>query len=120
MRRRLAALAIGLGACRAPEAEPYFGTVQRPHSDPSALYVNNYSEPESIDPGLAHDGASSIIILQLFEGLTSKDPRDGHLIQGVATGFEQSDDNRRFRFHLRDDARWSDGEKVTARDFEYA
>jgi oligopeptide transport system substrate-binding protein len=114
------ALALGLVACEGPGAEPYFGATRRPHADPTTFYVNNYSEPESIDPGLAHDGASSVMVLQLFEGLTSKDPRDGHLIQGVATRWDQSDDNRRFRFYLRPDARWSDGERVTAHDFEFA
>jgi oligopeptide transport system substrate-binding protein len=115
-----AALALLLGACKGSGEEPYFGTTRRPHGDPATFYVNNYSEPESIDPGLAHDGASSVVILQLFEGLTSKAPRDGHLIQGTATRWEQSDDNRRFRFHLRPEARWSDGERVTAHDFEFA
>ncbi|WP_234023847.1 peptide ABC transporter substrate-binding protein [Sorangium cellulosum] len=41
-------------------------------------------------------------------------------MQGVATHWEQSDDNRIFRFHLRPEARWSDGKPVTAHDFEYA
>jgi oligopeptide transport system substrate-binding protein len=121
VRRGLVApLALALAACAAEEAGPYFGTTHRPHADLRAFYVNNYAEPETIDPGLAHDGASGVIILQLFEGLSSADPRDGHLIQGVATRWEQSADNRRFRFHLRPEARWSDGVPVTAADFEYA
>jgi ABC-type transport system substrate-binding protein len=43
-----------------------------------------------------------------------------HPVQGVATRWDQSADNRLFRFHLRPDARWSDGRPVTAADFEYA
>ena len=42
-------------------------------------------------------------------------------MQGVATSWDKSEDNRAYRFHLRPDARWSDrAASVTAGDFEYA
>ncbi len=56
----------------------------------------------------------------MFEGLTTYGAGDLRPVQGVATHWEQSDDNRLFRFHLRPEARWSDGKPVTAHDFEYA
>jgi oligopeptide transport system substrate-binding protein len=112
--------ALGLSACASEESNPYFGTTSLAGRDLRAFYVNNVSEPEYLDPGKCNDTLSGALIAQLFEGLTGYDPRDGHPVQGVAESWDRSDDNRLFRFHLRDDARWSDGVKVTARDFEYA
>jgi oligopeptide transport system substrate-binding protein len=111
---------LGLAACSSEETTPYFGSINRLGKDPRTFYVNNVSEPEYLDPGKCNDTLSGTLITQLFEGLTGYDPRDGHPVQGVAEDWERSDDNRLFRFHLRDNARWSDGVKVTARDFEYA
>ena len=119
-RAGLIAAALGLAACSSEETTPYFGATTRVGKDPRTFYVNNVSEPEYLDPGKCNDTLSGALIVQLFEGLTTYDPRDGHPVQGVAEGWDRSDDNRLFRFHLRDDARWSDGVKVTAHDFEYA
>ena len=119
-RAALIAAILGLAACSSEESTPYFGAITRLGKDPRTFYVNNVSEPEYLDPGKCNDTLSGALIVQLFEGLTTYDPRDGHPVQGVAEGWDRSDDNRLFRFHLRDDARWSDGVKVTARDFEYA
>ncbi len=119
-RAALIAAILGLSACSSEETAPYFGSITRLGKDPRTFYVNNVSEPEYLDPGKCNDTLSGALIVQLFEGLTTYDPRDGHPVQGVAEGWDRSDDNRLFRFHLRDDARWSDGVKVTAHDFEYA
>ncbi|MDI1483602.1 peptide ABC transporter substrate-binding protein [Polyangium sp. y55x31] len=61
-----------------------------------------------------------MLIAQMFEGLSAFGPEGGKLVQGVALRWEQSSDNRVFRFHLRPEARWSDGARVTAHDFVYA
>lgn len=119
-RAGILAAILGLSACVSEDASPYFGAISRAGKDPRTFYVNNVSEPEYLDPGKCNDTLSGALIAQLFEGLTGYDPRDGHPVQGVAVGWDRSDDNRLFRFHLRDDARWSDGVKVTAHDFEYA
>ncbi len=88
--------------------------------DPATFYVNNGTEPEYLDPGKCGDTASEALVTQLFEGLTRSHPDDAHPVQGVAQRWERSDDNRLYRFHLRPEARWSDGRPVTAGDFEYA
>jgi oligopeptide transport system substrate-binding protein len=119
---RAAAIAaiLALSACSSEETTPYFGATSRAGKDPRTFYVNNVSEPEYLDPGKCNDTLSGALIAQLFEGLTGYDPRDGHPVQGVAESWDRSDDNRLYRFHLRNDARWSDGVTVTAHDFEYA
>ncbi|MBI4704547.1 MAG: peptide ABC transporter substrate-binding protein [Deltaproteobacteria bacterium] len=108
-------------ACRAaPEEAGYFGTAQRASRDWTTLYVNNYDEPEFLDPGLGADGASATLLYELFEGLVVRHPEDLHPVPGVAIRWERSDDNRIYRFQLRPEARWSDGKPVTAHDFVYA
>jgi oligopeptide transport system substrate-binding protein len=107
-------------ACAADEGSPYFGATERRGKSPRTFYVNNSGEPEYLDPGKAADGVSTALLMQLFEGLTAFGPTDMHPVQGVAARWEQSADNRLYRFHLRPEARWSDGKPVTAGDFEYA
>ncbi|PUB17372.1 peptide ABC transporter substrate-binding protein [Yoonia sediminilitoris] len=75
-------------------------------------------ESPSIDPGKAEDTAGGDIIRDLFEGLMGQDA-EGNLIPAVATGYTVSDDNLVYTFTLRDNAKWSNGEPVTAGDFEY-
>lgn len=76
-------------------------------------------ESPSIDPGVAEDSAGGDILRDLFEGLMNQDAA-GNLVPGVATGFEASDDGLVYTFTLRDNAKWSNGDTVTAGDFEYA
>ncbi|XYI02867.1 peptide ABC transporter substrate-binding protein [Sorangium sp. So ce1128] len=116
----LGLLAFSLAACSEGDEGVYAGTTARVGKDATTLYINNGTEPEYLDPGKSNDSASSTLIQQLFEGLTTYGAGDLRPVQGVATRWEQSDDNRIFRFHLRPEARWSDGKPVTAHDFEYA
>jgi ABC-type oligopeptide transport system substrate-binding subunit len=54
----------------------------------------------------------------LWERLTMLD-KNNELVPGVAESWELSDDGLTWTFHLRKDAKWSDGSPVTAHDFEY-
>lgn len=81
------------------------------------------SEPSTIDPALnsAVDGA--IMLHHAFEGLIKwVDDGNGNamLAPGMAESWDVSDDGTVYTFHLREGALWSDGEPVTAHDFEYA
>ncbi|MES1168091.1 MAG: peptide ABC transporter substrate-binding protein, partial [Oleiharenicola lentus] len=53
----------------------------------------------------------------LFEGLVGEDPVDGHPVPGVAASWDVSPDGLSYTFHLRPNAKWSNGEPVTAHDF---
>ena len=72
----------------------------------------------TVDPQLNEDTSGYHIIRDLFEGLLSQDG-DGNLVPGVATHYEASDGNTTYTFTLREDARWSNGDPVTAHDFVY-
>ena len=81
------------------------------------LHLGNGSEPQDIDPHVVTGVTEHNIITALTEGLVSKDPVDLHPVPGVAERWEVSPDGRVYTFHLRADARWSNGDPVTAVDF---
>lgn len=117
---RLALLALAVSSCKpTDDASPYYGTTERHGKDIHTFYVNNLGEPEYVDPGKSHDSTSSKLIEHLFEGLVAYGP-DSEPTQGASYKYDKTADSRFFRFHIRDDAKWSDGKPVTAHDFEYA
>jgi len=73
----------------------------------------------TLDPQLNEDTSGFHVIRDLFEGLLGQDAA-GNLVPGVATHYEASDGNTTYTFTLRRDARWSNGDPVTAHDFVYA
>ncbi|MDA0081554.1 peptide ABC transporter substrate-binding protein [Brachyspira hyodysenteriae] len=83
------------------------------------ITVNLGYELNTIDPALNDETYGFIYINHAFEGLLNKDI-NGNIIGGVADTWEISDDSLTYTFHLRDDAKWSDGKKVTADDFVYS
>lgn len=83
------------------------------------IKVNITANPKTIDPGLNNSVEGGIVICNAFEGLINLD-KNNKLIPGVAERWEVSKDGLHYTFHLRKDAKWSDGKLVTAKDFEYA
>jgi oligopeptide transport system substrate-binding protein len=77
------------------------------------------SEPPSLDPGLAQDNNSSTVLNGLYEGLTIK-TADGDVKPGVAEKWDISKDGLKYTFHLRKDAKWSNGDPIKASDFVFA
>jgi oligopeptide transport system substrate-binding protein len=80
------------------------------------LVFINGAEPETLDPALITGQPEGRIVNALFEGLLRFD-RQGLSRPGVASSWEISPDRVNYTFHLRPDARWSDGRRVTAGDF---
>jgi oligopeptide transport system substrate-binding protein len=81
------------------------------------LVRNNGSEVETLDPALVESVVAANVSRDLFESLTATDP-DGKVVPGVAEKWEQKDATT-WIFHLRKNARWSNGDPVTANDFVY-
>jgi oligopeptide transport system substrate-binding protein len=84
------------------------------------LHWGNGSDPESVDPAVGAAAVESTIMSALFEGLINIGIDGKTILPGVAERWDISDDQLVYTFHLRADARWSDGSPVTANDFEYA
>lgn len=80
------------------------------------LVFLNGAEPETLDPALITGQPEGRIANALFEGLTSYDAA-ANPQPGVAERWEISPDGRVYTFHLRGDARWSNGKPVTSEDF---
>jgi oligopeptide transport system substrate-binding protein len=85
--------------------------------DSQELVRNNGSEPETLDPALASGVPANNVVRDLFEGLTATDG-EGKVVPGVAESWKQSDANT-WVFKLRKNAKWSNGDPVTAADFVY-
>lgn len=69
-----------------------------------------------IDPGLIQDNTSIEVAEQLFLGLTDFDPETYMPVPELATDWTVSEDGKTYTFHLRKDAKWTDGQPVTAQD----
>lgn len=88
----------------------------QPREQRADLVFINGAEPETLDPALITGQPEGRIVNALFEGLLRFD-RLGRSTPGVAASWEISPDSLTYTFHLRPDARWSDGRPVKASDF---
>ena len=88
-------------------------------ADDQTFTYSLLDEFTTADPQMVEDVSGSYFVRDLFEGLMNQDA-DGNLIPGVATGYTTNDAKDVYTFTLRDNARWSDGNPVTAHDFVYA
>lgn len=74
----------------------------------------------NIDPGLVNDYIGQVVSQSLFEPLLIKDYDTGKIISGVADNYIILDNGERYVFNLKHDLKWSNGNILTAYDFEYA
>lgn len=103
------------GCFSGEEPSPYYGAV-----NPPQLQEFRWSDgglPQTFDPAFAAAAPDTDAVRALFEGLTDYDPKTLAPVPAVATRWESSPDARVWTFYLRDNARWSNGERVTAADF---
>lgn len=81
------------------------------------LLIGNGPEPEALDPHVTTGTSALSIQTALFEGLVAPDPETLEPLPAVAESWTLSGDGRRYRFRIRETARWSDGMPVVAADF---
>ena len=93
----------------------YYGKIIVPRSQ--EFRWSDGGLPQTFDPAFAAAPPDTDAVRALFEGLTDYDPKTLAPVPGVATRWESSPDNRVWTFYLRDDSRWSNGDRVTASDF---
>ncbi len=97
------------------EVEPYYGRTPAPRAQ--EFRWSDGGLPQVFDPAMAAVPPDTDAVRALYEGLTEYDPKSLAPVPGVAARWESSVDAREWIFHLRRDARWSNGETVTAQDF---
>ena len=119
MKRRLllsTVLALSLGGVAFAETNPRTG------EELAANQAYNYwmlDAIKSIDPQIASSVEDSDAIRSIFEGLYDEDG-SGNLIPAVALSHDLSEDKTTYTFHLRPEAKWSNGDPVVAGDFVYS
>lgn len=84
------------------------------------LILGNGAEPQDLDPQTSSAYTDYNILIALLEGLTVIDESTSQPVAGTAASWDISDDGRRYTFHLRPEARWSNGDPVTAADFVFS
>ncbi|MCM3040479.1 peptide ABC transporter substrate-binding protein [Paenibacillus motobuensis] len=81
------------------------------------LRINLSAEPPTFDPAQAQDSQANTVLKMMYEGLVRLDA-DGKEVPGAAESWDV--DGTKYTFHLRKDAKWSNGDPVTAKDFVFA
>ncbi|MGQ9662727.1 MAG: peptide ABC transporter substrate-binding protein [Kiritimatiellia bacterium] len=84
------------------------------------LHVGCLSEPKDLDPHTVTGVTEFNIVSSLLEGLVGEDPRDLHPIPAAAESWKVSEDRCVYTFHLRQEAKWSNGDPLTAADFVFS
>lgn len=83
------------------------------------FHRGNTGEPETLDPHRTSTTYEAHILHDLLEGLVVQDA-GGTVVGGAADSWEISEDGRTYTFNIRDNARWSNGDPVTAGDFVFS
>ena len=111
----IAALVVaGLTSCRR-ESKVDVATREK------ILLLGNGGEPKALDPHIVSSVGDSNILRATFEGLVTYHPENDMLHEpGVAERWEANADFSEWRFFLRENAKWSNGDPVTAHDFVYS
>jgi len=84
------------------------------------LHLGNGAEPESLDPQLTTGVPEYQIISAVLEGLIREDGKTLEARPGVAEKWESNEEGSIYTFHLRENAKWSNGDPVTADDFVFS
>lgn len=116
-------MALSLAACgtdaQSPSsAAPDANNSGTPAAGNSILNVMVEVEVASLDPQLATDGTSFEVIAGYTDGLMQMD-ETGKAVPAIAEKHDLSDDGLTYTFHIREDAKWSNGDPVTAADFVF-
>ncbi|MDF2787330.1 MAG: peptide transporter substrate-binding protein [Neobacillus sp.] len=93
-------------------------TADAPKVEQTLNFINGDTIP-SMDPSLGTDEYAFQFLGATMEGLYRLDEK-GQVSEGIATKHEVSEDGKTWTFTLREDAKWSNGDPVTANDFVYA
>src|SRR5688500_504372 len=105
----ITSLAFASISCRVLATDEIFFGKTTPPTRNVLRYVNG-PEPETLDPAVSSGQPEAHIYLALFEGLVEYDPKSLNAIPAIAERWDTNNDSSEFVFHLRKNARWSNGE----------
>jgi len=111
----LLALTMAFALFAGGDKEGQSSSASAPAKEEVVLRYNNGAEPESLDPHVIEGVPEHNIYMCLFEGLTTYDPETCGPKPGLAESWESSNNGLTWTFHLRKNAKWSDGVAITAK-----
>jgi len=116
----IAAAAAAVAGCDARGGTPVLvgGATGRALAAHQVLHLGNGTEIQSLDPHRSEDVSGSNVLRDLYEGLVNEAP-NADPEPGAAESWTVSEDGKTYVFALRRNARWSNGDLVTAHDFVY-
>ena len=85
--------------------------------DHQILHIGNGSEPQGLDPHIVTGVPEHHLLIAMCEGLVIANPNGGENLPGVAKSWTISPDGKTYTFFLQENARWSNGDRLTASDF---
>ncbi|HEV7844357.1 MAG TPA: ABC transporter substrate-binding protein, partial [Pyrinomonadaceae bacterium] len=109
---------VATGCSAAAKNEPYFGKIQPPEGQ--VLRYITGAEPQTLDPQFMTGVPESRIAVALFDGLVEYEEVSNKPRPSLATSWDVSPDGTIWTFHLRKDAKWTDGAPLNANDFVYS
>ena len=113
----VASAAMALTACGSSDSSKSNGNGKL--ADKQVLNWNEASELATMDPSKVMDTIGGDILNNTMEGLYRLG-KDSKVEPGIATKTTVSKDNLTYTFTLRKNAKWSNGDPVTAKDFVYS
>ncbi|MBE5800898.1 MAG: peptide ABC transporter substrate-binding protein [Clostridiales bacterium] len=87
--------------------------------DATTLRINLASEPDKLDPALNSSVDGACLAIAAFGGLYTHNA-EGQLVPNFASGYEMSPDGMTYTFTMKEGLKWSNGDPLTAKDFEYS
>src|SRR6266446_100496 len=115
----LVSVAVGSISCRAMASnEEFFGRIA-PAPGNVLRYITG-DEPESLDPQKTTGLPEARILMALYEGLVEYDPKTMDPIPALAERWDENNDSSEFTFHIRKNARWSNGDPINANDIVWS
>lgn len=105
-------------SCSTQATSKYWG-VTKPPTDNVMRYITG-SEPESLDPQLGTGQPEARIYMAIYDGLVEYHPKTNEPIPAIAETWEVGTDGTEYLFHLRKNAKFSNGDPITANDFVYS
>lgn len=107
-----------LAGCMTSANSRYYGKTEAP-SENVLRYISG-SEPESLDPHIPTGQPEARVVMALYDGLVEYHPKTMEAIPAIAESWEVSPDGSEYIFHLRKNAKFSNGDAITAKDFVYS
>jgi len=115
----LATIAVAAISCSvASNKEPFFGKTVPPEQN-IFRYVTG-DEPESLDPVVSTGQPEARIYMALYDGLVEYHPKTMEPEPALAERWEANNDSSEFKFYLRHNGRWSNGDPINVHDFIYS